>query len=73
MIFANLALNCITLKSFNLLGHEKYMQRCIELAQLGAGKVSRNPIVGGLIVDYDKIIGECDQDLFGQEVKDIYE
>lgn len=38
--------------------HEKYMQRCIELAQLGAGYVSPNPMVGAVIVHQDKIIGE---------------
>jgi diaminohydroxyphosphoribosylaminopyrimidine deaminase/5-amino-6-(5-phosphoribosylamino)uracil reductase len=38
--------------------HEKYMQRCIELAQLGAGYVSPNPMVGAVIVHNDKIIGE---------------
>lgn len=34
------------------------MQRCIELAQLGAGNVSPNPMVGAVIVHQDKIIGE---------------
>ncbi|WCT10107.1 bifunctional diaminohydroxyphosphoribosylaminopyrimidine deaminase/5-amino-6-(5-phosphoribosylamino)uracil reductase RibD [Mucilaginibacter jinjuensis] len=38
--------------------HEKYMQRCIELARLGAGYVSPNPMVGAVIVHNDKIIGE---------------
>jgi len=38
--------------------HEKYMQRCIELALLGAGYVSPNPMVGAVIVHNDKIIGE---------------
>ncbi|MGV3509897.1 MAG: bifunctional diaminohydroxyphosphoribosylaminopyrimidine deaminase/5-amino-6-(5-phosphoribosylamino)uracil reductase RibD, partial [Sphingobacteriaceae bacterium] len=34
------------------------MQRCIELAQLGAGNVSPNPMVGAVIVYKDEIIGE---------------
>ncbi len=34
------------------------MQRCIELAALGAGRVSPNPMVGAVIVHEDKIIGE---------------
>ncbi len=34
------------------------MQRCIELAQLGAGAVSLNPMVGAVIVHGGKIIGE---------------
>jgi diaminohydroxyphosphoribosylaminopyrimidine deaminase / 5-amino-6-(5-phosphoribosylamino)uracil reductase len=38
--------------------HEKYMQRCIELAELGAGYVSPNPMVGAVIVHQGKIIGE---------------
>ena len=38
--------------------HEKYMRRCLELAQLGAGKVSPNPMVGAVIVHHGKIIGE---------------
>jgi diaminohydroxyphosphoribosylaminopyrimidine deaminase/5-amino-6-(5-phosphoribosylamino)uracil reductase len=48
----------ITAKSQNLLAHEKYIQRCIELANMGAGKVSPNPMVGSVIVFEDKIIGE---------------
>jgi diaminohydroxyphosphoribosylaminopyrimidine deaminase/5-amino-6-(5-phosphoribosylamino)uracil reductase len=38
--------------------HHKYMQRAIDLARLGAGKVSPNPMVGAVIVCDDKIIGE---------------
>jgi diaminohydroxyphosphoribosylaminopyrimidine deaminase / 5-amino-6-(5-phosphoribosylamino)uracil reductase len=34
------------------------MQRCIELAQLGAGNVAPNPLVGAVLVYEDKIIGE---------------
>lgn len=37
---------------------EIYMRRCIELAQLGAGNVSPNPMVGAVIVCDGKIIGE---------------
>lgn len=37
---------------------EKYMQRCIELAQSGAGSVSPNPMVGCVIVHENRIIGE---------------
>jgi diaminohydroxyphosphoribosylaminopyrimidine deaminase/5-amino-6-(5-phosphoribosylamino)uracil reductase len=39
-------------------GHEKYMQRCIELAALGIGQVSPNPMVGAVVVHDDCIIGE---------------
>ena len=38
--------------------HEKYMRRCLELAELGKGYVSPNPMVGAVIVLGDKIIGE---------------
>jgi len=38
--------------------HELYMKRCLDLAALGAGKVSPNPMVGCVIVHNDQIIGE---------------
>jgi diaminohydroxyphosphoribosylaminopyrimidine deaminase / 5-amino-6-(5-phosphoribosylamino)uracil reductase len=38
--------------------HDKYMQRCIELASLGMGSVSPNPMVGAVIVCDGRIIGE---------------
>jgi diaminohydroxyphosphoribosylaminopyrimidine deaminase/5-amino-6-(5-phosphoribosylamino)uracil reductase len=38
--------------------HEKYMRRCIELAQNGAGYVAPNPMVGAVLVHEDRIIGE---------------
>jgi diaminohydroxyphosphoribosylaminopyrimidine deaminase/5-amino-6-(5-phosphoribosylamino)uracil reductase len=41
-----------------MVSHENYMQRCIELARLGAGNVSPNPMVGAVIVREDNIIGE---------------
>ena len=37
---------------------QKFMSRCIALAQLGAGRTSPNPMVGAVIVHKDKIIGE---------------
>jgi len=37
---------------------ELYMRRCLELAELGIGNVSPNPMVGCVIVHGDKIIGE---------------
>ncbi len=37
---------------------EVYMSRCIELARLGIGNVSPNPMVGSIIVYHGKIIGE---------------
>ena len=38
--------------------HEKYINRCIELAQKGLGNTYPNPMVGSVIVHNDKIIGE---------------
>jgi diaminohydroxyphosphoribosylaminopyrimidine deaminase/5-amino-6-(5-phosphoribosylamino)uracil reductase len=38
--------------------HEDYMRRCLELAEIGMGNVSPNPMVGCVIVLEDKIIGE---------------
>ena len=46
--------------------HEKYMQRCIELARLGAGQVSPNPMVGAVVVHDGKIIGEGYHQKYGQ-------
>ena len=37
---------------------ELYMQRCLQLAALGLGKTSPNPMVGAVIVHDGKIIGE---------------
>jgi len=38
--------------------HEFYMQRCLELAIIGSGNVSPNPMVGCVIVHENQIIGE---------------
>ena len=46
--------------------HEIYMQRCLELAALGAGSVSPNPMVGAVIVHDDKIIGEGYHQKYGE-------
>lgn len=37
---------------------EIFMQRCLEIASLGKGKTSPNPMVGSIIVHNNKIIGE---------------
>lgn len=41
-----------------MLQHEKYMQRCLDLALLGAGNVNPNPMVGAVVVHNGNIIGE---------------
>ncbi len=38
--------------------HQTYMQRCIQLAKLGAGNVAPNPMVGAVLVYENEIIGE---------------
>ncbi|MFN6341265.1 MAG: bifunctional diaminohydroxyphosphoribosylaminopyrimidine deaminase/5-amino-6-(5-phosphoribosylamino)uracil reductase RibD [Bacteroidota bacterium] len=49
-----------------MLQHELYMQRCLDLAQNGAGYVSPNPLVGCVITHGDKIIGEGWHRKFGE-------
>jgi diaminohydroxyphosphoribosylaminopyrimidine deaminase / 5-amino-6-(5-phosphoribosylamino)uracil reductase len=46
--------------------HEKYMRRCIGLANLGAGQVAPNPMVGAALVFEDRIIGEGYHKKFGE-------
>ncbi|HNE27669.1 MAG TPA: bifunctional diaminohydroxyphosphoribosylaminopyrimidine deaminase/5-amino-6-(5-phosphoribosylamino)uracil reductase RibD [Saprospiraceae bacterium] len=38
--------------------HAVFMRRCFDLARLGAGRVSPNPLVGAVLVYEGKIIGE---------------
>lgn len=45
--------------------HEQYMQRCLQLAALGIGHVSPNPLVGALVVFNHTIIGEGHHRQFG--------
>lgn len=46
--------------------NEKYMNRCLELARLGAGNVSPNPLVGCVIVHNNCIIGEGYHEKYGE-------
>lgn len=45
---------------------ERYMQRCLDLALLGAGSVAPNPMVGAVLVHGDRIIGEGYHRQYGQ-------
>ncbi|WP_256005921.1 MULTISPECIES: bifunctional diaminohydroxyphosphoribosylaminopyrimidine deaminase/5-amino-6-(5-phosphoribosylamino)uracil reductase RibD [Pedobacter] len=45
---------------------ELYMRRCLELAEMGIGNVSPNPMVGCVIVHNDTIIGEGYHARFGE-------
>lgn len=48
------------------MNHEQYMRRCLELAQLGAGYVAPNPMVGAVLVQDGKIIGEGWHQKYGE-------
>lgn len=50
----------------NLNQDERYMQRCLEIACRGQGKVSPNPMVGCVITHQGKIIGEGWHQQYGQ-------
>ncbi|MFZ4559953.1 MAG: bifunctional diaminohydroxyphosphoribosylaminopyrimidine deaminase/5-amino-6-(5-phosphoribosylamino)uracil reductase RibD [Saprospiraceae bacterium] len=45
---------------------EKYMRRCFDLARLGTGRVSPNPMVGAVLVYENRIIGEGYHAVFGK-------
>jgi diaminohydroxyphosphoribosylaminopyrimidine deaminase / 5-amino-6-(5-phosphoribosylamino)uracil reductase len=44
---------------------DEYMYRCIQLAELGSGRTSPNPLVGSVLVNNGKIIGEGYHEYFG--------
>jgi diaminohydroxyphosphoribosylaminopyrimidine deaminase/5-amino-6-(5-phosphoribosylamino)uracil reductase len=46
--------------------HDIYMRRCLELAELGIGHVSPNPMVGAVIVLDGKVIGEGYHQKYGE-------
>ncbi|SEN79131.1 diaminohydroxyphosphoribosylaminopyrimidine deaminase [Chitinophaga rupis] len=50
----------------NPMHDELFMQRCLQLAQLGAGRVAPNPMVGALLVHQDRIISEGYHRVYGQ-------
>lgn len=45
---------------------EPYLQRCFQLARLGAGRVSPNPMVGAVLVCEGRIIGEGWHQRYGE-------
>ena len=59
--------------------HQFFLERCIELARLGAGSVSPNPMVGSVIVCDNQIIGEGYHMAYGQAhaevnaIKNVFE
>jgi diaminohydroxyphosphoribosylaminopyrimidine deaminase / 5-amino-6-(5-phosphoribosylamino)uracil reductase len=46
--------------------HNIYIQRCLQLAQLGGGNVAPNPMVGAVLVYQGQIIGEGYHQQYGQ-------
>ena len=50
---------------------EFFMQRCIDLAQEGKGRVTPNPMVGSVIVYNGKIIGEGYHERFGSHHAEV--
>ncbi len=46
--------------------HEKFMRRCLYLAQLGLGQAAPNPLVGSVIVRNGEIIGEGYHQKYGE-------
>lgn len=52
--------------------HEKYINRCIELAKNGLGATYPNPMVGSVIVHNNKIIGEGWHQKAGEPHAEVY-
>jgi len=46
--------------------HEFFMQRCLQLAELGAGYTAPNPLVGAVLVYQNRIIGEGHHQQYGE-------
>lgn len=46
--------------------HQFYLRRCFDLARLGAGSVSPNPMVGAVLVHENRIIGEGWHQRYGE-------
>ncbi len=53
------------------ISHDFYMKRCLELAELGLGSVSPNPLVGSVIVYNQEIIGEGYHEKFGDNHAEV--
>ncbi len=48
-----------------------FMRRCLELAALGRGRVSPNPMVGSVIVHQGRVIGEGFHKAFGKDHAEV--
>ena len=55
-----------------MIQHEKYMQKCFELARQGEGNVSPNPLVGAVVLDKNgDVIGEGFHEKYGEAHAEI--
>ncbi len=52
--------------------HEIYLQRCFQLAKLGAGNVAPNPMVGAVLVYENRIIGEGYHQQYGEAHAEVH-
>ncbi len=52
--------------------HQLYMQRCLDLAQRGAGRVAPNPMVGAVLVHDGRIIGEGWHQQYGRPHAEVH-
>jgi len=52
--------------------HERYMQRCLNLAEKGRGWVAPNPLVGAVLVYGDRIIGEGWHQRYGEQHAEVH-
>src|SRR6266496_3810559 len=66
VIAANLILLLLQPMPSDINIHEQFMQRCLQLAKLGAGHVAPNPMVGAVLVHEGKIIGEGYHQKYGE-------
>jgi diaminohydroxyphosphoribosylaminopyrimidine deaminase/5-amino-6-(5-phosphoribosylamino)uracil reductase len=53
-------------------GSEYFMQRCLQLAMLGAGHVAPNPMVGAVLVNDGRIIGEGYHQQYGEAHAEVH-
>ncbi len=49
-----------------IIHHSSFIKRCFDLAKLGAGSVSPNPMVGSVLIHEGKIIGEGFHEKYGE-------
>lgn len=54
------------------MNEDQYIRRCFDLALLGAGRVSPNPMVGAVLVHEDRIIGEGWHQKYGEAHAEVH-